>query len=103
MAETDIARVVSLIMENPELVEQIKALASEEKPSEVTPEEKVEQLTQGEPEARREVALHSGAEHNSKRRGELLEALKPYMSDERQRALASFAAIADVLDIMRAK
>ena len=36
-------------------------------------------------------------------RGELLEALKPYMSDERQRALASFAAIADVLDIMRAK
>ena len=100
MAETDIAKVVSLIMENPKLVEEIKALVAEDHESsdgkETVREEPVAAVEET-------VAIHTEPPRHPKRRGELLEALKPYMSDERRKAIDSFMAIADILDMMRAK
>ena len=101
MAETDIAKVVSLIMENPKLVEEIKALASEDREISESKETVTEELTEAAVEET--AAIHTGEPQHQKKRGELLEALKPYMSNERKKAIDSFMAIADILDMMRAK
>lgn len=92
MADTDISKVVSLIMENPKLIEEIKGLvdkggtdAPEAEPVAIAP-------TPAESEAR-----------PRRHRQELLEALKPYISDERRKAVESFVTIAEILDMMREK
>ncbi|MBQ8689612.1 MAG: hypothetical protein IJ515_04535 [Clostridia bacterium] len=100
MAEPDISRVISLILENPALVEQIKNLGAEEssasevKESADTPSEEA-------------VVAPAPAEaiprRSRGRRTELIEALKPYISEERRKAIESFITIADILDMMRAK
>ncbi len=97
MAETDISKIISLIMENPALIEEIKKLAArdtdeEDSSEEIIAEEKSAALTVEEQEPRRPV-----------RRTELLSALKPYISDERKAAIESFITIADILDMMRSK
>ena len=104
MAENDIAKIVSLIMENPALVEQIKELAAQEQNNTETKTEATEaNTTKSESNTEEATSIHNTGTRNPRRRGELLEALKPYMSDERRRALDSFVAIADILDMMRAK
>ena len=99
MAETDISRVISLIMENPKLIEEIKSLADKgeaddtaAKDTAVTPveyEEETEPLSQ--------------PIRPKRRRQELLTALKPYISEERRKAVESFVTIAEILDMMREK
>ena len=37
------------------------------------------------------------------KRSELLDALKPYISNERKKAIESFVTIAEILEVMRAK
>lgn len=90
----DISRVVSLIMENPQLIEQISALAKQDHGNK--PEEK--------PEEAKPVA--SDTYTNVSARGErarLLGALKPYVSSERAKAIDSVISIADILDVMRSR
>lgn len=93
MAETDISKIVGLILENPSLVEEIKGLMG------ASPEEK-------EPKAEvviEDVPPKSVPVNRPSHRRELLEALKPYISEKRRSAVDSFAGIADILDMMRAK
>ena len=100
----DIGRVVSLIMENPALIEQISSLAKdipkEETPmtDEKTSEERiVEQTKEAE-------TLPTYAPQTSKQnRAMLLSALKPYVSKERARAIDSMISIADILDMMKGR
>ena len=94
----DISRIISVLMENPELIEQISALAAEKKEEEPTPAPPEEERTEtvsasAKPEA---SSIHS-------RREQLLSALKPYLSDERQKAIDSMMTIADIFDMMREK
>ena len=104
MAEPDLSRIVNLIMENPKLIEEIKNLSS----SENNTEEKsaVTEVVAEEAEAATETAS-SGAVRNENlnriRRKDLLCALKPYVSEERGRAIDSMMSIADILDMMRSK
>ena len=94
----DISRIISVLMENPELIEQISALAAEkneEEPAPTPPEdEKAEATAASAPTAT--ANIHSRREH-------LLSALKPYLSDERQRAIDSMMTFADILDAVRRK
>lgn len=92
----DISRIVSVLMENPELIEQISALVNE-KPEE-TSQETVE-----EPKAEVEASAVPVSEDLRGRREHLLSALKPYLSDERQRAIDSMMTFADILAAVRRK
>jgi|GEM_PF-2810466 len=95
----DISRIISVLMENPELIEQISALAAEKKeeeePTPAPPEEERTETVSAsaKPEA---SSIHS-------RREQLLSALKPYLSDERQKAIDSMMTFADILDAVRRK
>lgn len=100
MSDTDISRVVSLIMENPALIEQIKQLAAQD--GEIEPSESpTSERAQEDVEAA--VTKDTAPTRRPVRRGELLAALKPYISDERKAAIESFITIADILDMMRTK
>ena len=93
----DISRIISVIMENPDLIEQISSLVKEAPPDE--PKE-VEETPVAEVEA---SALPSSGQDLRSRREHLLSALKPYLSDERQRAIDSMMTFADILDAVRRK
>ena len=94
----DISRIISVLMENPELIEQISALVSE------TPKEEpkeVEEITAE--EVASPVSATPIYQNIRGRREQLLSALKPYLSDERQRAIDSMMTFADILDAVRRK
>lgn len=105
MAEQDLSRIVSLIMENPDLIAQIKSLGeSNTEAKEVTshatdtrsaPEEKTEKAS---------IGIEKGNDGiEKKRRRELLCALKPYVSEKRSHAIDSMISIADILDMMKSR
>lgn len=100
MADTDISRVVSLIMENPKLIEEIKGLVEKdsgvESPASTQASEPMPIQADAPIEINRDM-------RQRKRRQDLLSALKPYISDERRKAVESFVTIADILDMMREK
>ena len=90
----DISRVVSLIMENPQLIEQISALAKQDASS--PPEEKAEEAKPVAADTYNPVSARG-------ERARLLGALKPYVSSERAKAIDSVISIADILDVMRSR
>ncbi len=100
MPESDLSKIVSLIMQDPELIERIKGLKSGEE----TPPPKA-----SEPAAPEEGAVPTSApvrerarnNGGSERRKTLLHAMMPYVSAERGRAIESMLSIADILDMMK--
>ena len=105
MADTDLSRIVGLIMENPKLIEEIKAIANQErgeKEAEKLPE--AEDITNAEQTAEAAKILEESPPQKRgarARRGELLRALKPYVSSERSKAIESMISITEILDMMR--
>lgn len=102
----DVGRVIGLIMENPQLIEQISSLARQKDSS--PPIESAEGKASDEPEVEKTIAspttpTYSGAGQSRGNRAQLLGALKPYVSEERARAIDSMISIADILDMMRAR
>lgn len=97
----DLSRIVNLIMENPKLIEEISAMAkSAEEPKTQAEPEKAEESTA----ASVEPTYESGNSRSSKeRRAQLLSALKPYLSSERQKAIDSMMTFADVFDTIRGR
>ena len=104
----DVSRVIGVIMENPQLIEQISGLmkqrnndADESQSSSVIKTESSNNAdnTNAESAASANPILprHRG------NRAQLLGALKPYVSEERARAIDSVISIADILDMMRAR
>ena len=81
-------------MENPALIEEISALASKKT------ENETENVVESE-------ATPTAAEVNThnlhSRREQLLSALKPYLSSERQKAIDSMMTFAEILDAVRGK
>ena len=98
MAEVDISKVIGLIMENPKLLDEIKSLAVSEEQKEA-PKPQTEEA-----EIHTQAQIPPSLPQKSKsNRAELLDALKPYISDERKKAIESFVTIAEILEVMRAK
>ena len=91
----DISRLVSLIMENPQLVEQISNLAKSD--SGDTQKAKAEESAP--PSA--EVAASAPPEKSINTRSELLRAMKPYLSESRGRAIDSMLSISGILEVMK--
>ena len=101
MSDTDLSRIIGLIMENPKLIEEINNLASQE------PEKEQEEIAEENQIAEDTVITNaqpavSLSENTSRtKRRELLCALKPYVSEGRAKAIDSMMSIADILDMMR--
>lgn len=101
----DLGKVVSLIMENPALIEQISALAKQsptqtEPKAEVSTEKPTEQVAYQEEIPK---ATYTEAQGIKSTRSQLLGALKPYLSKERARAIDSMISIVDILDMMKGR
>ena len=96
----DLSRIVSLIMQNPDLIEQISALASKETPE---PAAQIESASEESAPVslptNTEAARYSDPSHSQRR--ELLCALKPYLSENRRSAIDSMMSISDILGMMR--
>ena len=103
-ATPDLGRIVSLIMENPKLIEEISNMAkgrgtegSVPSESSVANEEKEEVGAVKEASVTPEIPTRS---HEGKNRSKLLGALKPYVSRERAQAIDSMLSIVEILDAM---
>ena len=101
----DLSKVVGLIMENPQLIEQISNLARQKPDTEPSDSPPAAEATEPIPEKESEPVLaqptYSPAFNQRSNRAQLLGALKPYVSKERAQAIDSMISIADVLDMMR--
>ena len=103
----DIGRVIGLIMENPQLIEQIANLARQNDPQAIKPEQANVAATEAtvEEESTPTVVAptYKSVAHQRGNRAQLLGALKPYVSEERAKAIDSMISIADILDMMKAR
>ena len=96
----DLSKIVSLIMQNPALIEQISALAKGEGDNKESVEAEVKDEVAA-PEAETISASIQGSQRSH--RHELLGALKPYLSEQRRAAIDSMMSISDILDVMKKK
>ena len=100
----DLSKIVSLIMQNPELISQISSLMKSGEESGETPsvaEEKKEEKVVVESSA--SAPIQPPHSQNKRRRKELLSAMKPYLSEHRQSAIDSMSSILDIIDVMARK
>lgn len=99
MAEADLSKIVSLIMENPALIEQIRELTKSSEGESAAADIEKPIAESG------EVSAPVIKEENPSRirRRELLSALKPYLSETRAGAIDSMMSIADILEVMRTR
>jgi hypothetical protein len=100
-----VAERISRMERSGELIEQIKRLGEKDANSE-NASEYISVEKKGEPSVPREESVATvGTEKTGERsrRRELLCALKPYVSEQRGRAIDSMMSIADILDVMRTK
>lgn len=105
MAEgADLGKIVSLIMENPRLIEEISNLGkahNNEPAADTPPLEKSDdtrvQSVQG------DATDGIVRPKSSKNRSQLLFALKPYVSVERAQAIDSMLSIVEILDAMKGR
>ena len=105
----DISKIISVIMQNPTLISEIAALANQSTASEPKGEdepmkeakETVSEVISAPSEGRvvSEITVPNKRAH----RKELLNAMKPYLSETRRGALDSVASILDILDVMMRK
>ena len=112
-SSVDLSKVISLIMENPKLINEIKAMTQGDARSDGIPdqtasstessldkraEEAAELPTQAEG-----VSEALGSDTGRKNRKRLLAAFKPYLSDDRKKAVDSIVSIVDIIDAMKAR
>ena len=97
----DLSKIVNLIMENPKLIEEISNLAKNEKPTSPEAEESISESNNNSAENIAAVDTYTTQKPRKSRRVELLGAMKPYLSDERAKALDSVLTIAEILDLMK--
>jgi hypothetical protein len=97
MSETpDLGKIVSLIMENPDLISRIQELAKGED-TKATPPPAKEVIETTAP-----IEISSTATIDSKeKRNRLLGAMKPYLSSDRAKAIDSVMSVVEILDMMK--
>ena len=103
MSDTDLSKIIGLIMENPKLIEEIKSLATQEKKEEPKEIDKAEESITDE-SLKADAEITAPIENDSRiKRRELLSALKPYVSEGRGKAIDTMMSIVDILDMMRSR
>ena len=99
----DLSRIISVIMENPDIVNQISSLLSNSEEKTDAKKTEVKEGTATEAIIREEDTDPIEKNSKSAKRKQLLSAMKPYLSEDRARAVDSMMTIADVLSMMRGK
>ncbi len=102
MNEGELGRIISLIMENPTLLDEIKRLAMVDNGEKIKEGEEVGKEDEPMPTSA-PITENKPPRVIKSRRRELLSALSPYISENRRRAIESFMTIADILELMRGK
>ena len=100
----DLSGIINLIMQNPSLIAEISALANPK--SDIVAETEIIESTQEKEEQTdkdgdiQEKVAVSSAPLMRTHRHELLNAMKPYLSESRRSAIDSMSSILDVIDVM---
>ena len=107
----DLSKILGIIMENPEIIEKIKAMAqSGEKEgiqTEMTAEtiaehtDKIDGSSESAETKTAEVSAAALRARGKKRRHDLLCAIKPYVSSERGRAIDTMLSVVEVFEILK--
>lgn len=106
MAEADLSKIVSIIMENPKLVEEIREMVSKSE-TDNDNQESIQSTAKDEscdvsvPVSSPEESTYT--ESRASKRNQLLRAMRPYLSEERGKAIESMITIADILFAIREK
>ena len=111
MAEADLSKIVNIILENPKLVEEIRNTVAKSEVEDKTSEPRdiiasEEETAHNESEAQASVPVfeeNTYKDSRSKRRNDLLRAMRPYVSEERGKAIESMITIADILFAIKEK
>ena len=107
MADTpDLSRIINVIMQNPALIEQIAALAnvSSDTEKDSQPIEEETSFSKKTQEDTAPVAAKAEPAPVMKTyRRDLINAMKPYLSENRRSAIDSMSSILDVIDVMMKK
>ena len=97
MSDTpDLGKIVSLIMENPDLIARIQGLAKGEDTKVTSLPAKAEVETVAPVEVSRPATIDP-----KEKRNRLLGAMKPYLSTDRAKAIDSVMSVVEILDMMK--
>ncbi len=98
----ELSRIVNLILDNPKLVEEISKMARTDAQNEDTEAEPTAEISDS-AESVSASAEHTPEPRTSKqdRRGVLISAIKPYLSESRARAIDSMVSVAQMLEIIK--
>ena len=100
----DLGKIVSLIMENPRLIEEISNLGKRsDEQSEQKESERASANTTGDAQSFDQKSTSQEKKPGGKNRSQLLGALKPYVSEERAQAIDSMLSIVEILDAMKGR
>lgn len=96
----DLSRMISLIMQNPDLIQRIEALAKSdaEAQAESTPAEPPREEPAQEIPTVQTAALPHGS--RSEKRARLLGAIRPYVSEKRGKTLDTLIGMVDLFDLI---
>ena len=114
----DLSGIVNLILSNPKLIEEIREMANRKNdvsdtttaapqtpdapPAERAAESTDDSAEKGDDGASESTAVFAaGAKAHRESRARLFSALKPYLSEERRRAVDSMQQIADLIDVFK--
>ena len=97
----DLSRIVSLIMQNPDLIRQIENLAKQDAPPESDSEARTEEappITVAEESVPAAIPAHSLGTREKRTR--LLCALRPYVSEKRSKTLDTLIGAMDIFELI---
>ncbi len=114
----DLSGIVNLILSNPKLIEEIREMANRKNdvsdttttapqtpdtpPAEHAAESADDSAEKGDDGVSESTAVFAaGAKAHRESRARLFSALKPYLSEERRRAVDSMQQIADLIDVFK--
>jgi hypothetical protein len=102
MAEADLSKIVNLILQNPKLVEEIRGMAESSEDQNEIKASDTDTAKAGEalmPELKTAIPNEelTYPKNKRQRRQDLLRAIKPYVSEERSKAIESMITVADIL------
>ena len=102
MAEPDLSKIINVIMENPALVEEIRSMVRKSEAEDRESEPQIEGPGENST-AEEEDTQTTYPKSKASRRNDLLRAMRPYVSEQRGRAIESMISIADIIFAIREK
>ncbi len=99
----DLSRIVSLIMQNPDLIRQIEALAkkdSENDESETPHTDSTDPMERAAADAAVPVTVTPSRANKREKRTQLLSALRPYVSEKRGKTIDTLLGAMDLWDLV---